>query len=71
MMKELTKEELPEDGMHFVVTWVFEGVNYSDTCKFDGEDIWSLDMVKGKYVPVVSFGSPNIRYWQFPGVETK
>ena len=70
-MKELTREELPTDGTHFVVTWMFEGANYSDTCKFDGEYIWSLDTLTGKYVEVVAFGSPDVRYWQFPEGETK
>ena len=70
-MKELTREELPTDGTHFVVTWVFEDVNYSDTCKFDGEDTCSLDTRTGAYLPVVSFGSPDIRFWQFPEGETK
>ena len=63
-MKELTREELPTDSTHFVVTCEWFGEKRAMTGKFHNGDVFVHD--RG----FVLFASPkaytNIRYWQFP-----
>ena len=70
-MKELTREELPTDGTHFVVTWTSERwgndcekgeIVYGDLCIFSESD--------GEFYKFDPKGCTNIRYWQFPEGET-
>ena len=68
-MKELTRKELPEDGTHFVVTWVHNERDWADVCCLFEDAInglnYQLDFDTG------SEDCTNIRYWQFPEGETK
>ena len=65
-MKELTREELPTDGTHFVVTWVFDERRWSSTgTVING--IVHLDVyIARKARPMHEESCTNIRYWQFP-----
>ena len=69
-MKELTREEMPDDGTRFVVTWGAGGLAWAETAAvLDG-------MVKvyckngDGFVPHRLAGCTNIRYWQFPEGDT-
>ena len=68
-MKEITREELPTDGTHFVVTWVYDNGCWSETCRLKGGKVQSR--YKQRWEDI-GFGSEctNIRFWQFPEGET-
>ena len=70
-MKELTREELPDDGTHFVVTWTFLGKHHCRTgSKACDEVLIYSDQMEMFFKP--SFlDRTNIRFWQFPEGETK
>ena len=62
-MKELTREELPDDGTHFVVTWCYSDKRWSETGRLrEGEvQLYSTEWDGG-----LEEDCTNVRYWQFP-----
>ena len=69
-MKELTREELPEDGTHFVVTWTFKGRQWASAGIVDGSHILLYCDEVDCFSRPIWQGCTNIRYWQFPEGET-
>ena len=70
-MKELTREELPDDGTHFVVTWVFEAKQFAETGLVYLGNVFLFCHKGNCFMPKIWLGCTNIRYWQFPQGETK
>ena len=65
-MKELTREELPDDGTHFVVTWTFNGVHACRSGIVRDGSIRIRSGIGRGFIPGSWVGCTNIRYWQFP-----
>ena len=70
-MKELTREELPDDGTHFVVTWVHNAKSWAETGTLERDWVYLFCSEEDCFVPGNWLGCTNIRYWQFPEGETK
>ena len=70
-MKELTREELPDDGTKFVVTWTY---NERDQWAEVGRQIKGQTElfcnIKDKFEQYDLGVLPRVRYWQFPERET-
>ena len=69
-MKELTRGELPDDGTHFVVTWIYKGKQWAN----EGRQIEGVMELfcdsEDSFIPQTLRDCTNIRYWQFPEGET-
>ena len=70
-MKELTREELPTDGTHFVVTFVFAESKCGGTGTVIDGIVHLVVYVAREPMPMHEEACTNIRYWQFPEGETK
>ena len=70
-MKELTREDLPDDGTHFVVTWSSGGLAWSETAAVLGGMVKVYCKNGDGFVPHRLAGFTNIRCWQFPEGDTK
>ena len=70
-MKELTREELPDDGTHFVVTWSFKGRRWGRTGALKQDHVFLFCDEDDCFTPQIWRDCTNIRYWQFPEGETK
>ena len=70
-MKELTREELPTDGTHFVVTWVNAGEDWCEVGKIIEGDPKTFSEAEGGFGGFAPESLKNVRYWQFPEGETK
>ena len=70
-MKELTREELPDDGTHFVVTFVLGTTEFGGTGTVIDGIVNLVVYIAREPFPMHEEACTNIRYWQFPEGETK
>ena len=69
-MKELTREELPTDGTHFVVTWTFGERQWAGRATVIRGIVHLDPYVAREPIPMYEESCTNIRFWQFPEGET-
>ena len=69
-MKELTREELPDDGTHFVVTWVYKGEPFVEMGRQTEGGMELFCAEDDSFNPQSLLDCANVRYWQFPEGET-
>ena len=70
-MKELTREELPTDGTHFVVTWCYKDKQWAEVGTVERGWVYLFCDKDDCFQPGNFLGGTNVRYWQFPEGETK
>ena len=61
-MKELTREELPTDGTHFVVTFVFMELRGCERARI----VKGIVTIGWNVVICKDARFSNVRYWEFP-----